>query len=142
MSLEHPSHVVKKRTIIKDRVGCVRTSTYHLPPDDYTYGMKTEQGVEGVAERKKYPLISFNLTLNLSLVSSSWITANPSLEKKNERMLVYSNVLAIKKGCITAKAMRQYSIEHPNIRMKEVLVSDSSRVDHKHEGPFGRKTVL
>ncbi len=84
-----------------------------------------------------YPLVTHSFS-----VLSSWITANPSLEKKNERMLVYSNVLAIKKGCITAKAMRQYSIEHPNIRMKEVLVSDSTRVDHKHEGPFGRKTEL
>jgi hypothetical protein len=38
--------------------------------------------------------------------------------------------------------MRQYSIDHPNIRLKEVLQSDSTRVDNKHEGPFGRKTEL
>jgi hypothetical protein len=58
-------------------------------------------------------------------------------------MLVYSNVLAIKKGCITAKSMRQYSIDHPNIRLKEVLLNtDSTRVGNNHEGPFGRKTEL
>lgn len=44
--------------------------------------------------------------------------------------------------CITSKAMRQYSIEHPNIRMKEVLNNDSTRVDANHEGPFGIKTKL
>ncbi len=57
-------------------------------------------------------------------------------------MLVYSNVLAIKKGCITAKSMRQYAIDHPNIRLKEVLPTDSTRVDANHEGPFGIKTKL
>eukprot|EP01034_Spumella_vulgaris_P031883 gene31883-39387_t len=36
--------------------------------------------------------------------------------------------------------MRQYSIDHPNIRLKEVLTTDSSRVDANHEGPFGIKT--
>jgi hypothetical protein len=37
--------------------------------------------------------------------------------------------------------MRQYCIDHPNIRMKEVLLnSDSTRIDGRHEGPFGIKT--
>lgn len=56
--IEHPSHVVKKRTIIKDRVGCVRTSTYHLPGDHHTYGRKTEQVNEGAAECKCEVLFS------------------------------------------------------------------------------------
>lgn len=70
------------------------------------------------------------------------MTTNPSLEKKTARMMVYSNVLAVKKGCITAKSMRQYAIDHPNIRMKEALPTDSTRVDMNHEGPFGIKTQL
>jgi hypothetical protein len=78
---------------------------------------------------------------SFSLVISNWVTANPSLEKKAAKMIVYSNVLAIKKGCITAKSMRQYCIDHPNIRMKEILLNtDSTRVDGRHEGPFGIKT--
>ncbi len=37
--------------------------------------------------------------------------------------------------------MRQYCIDHPNIRMKEILLNtDSTRVDGRHEGPFGIKT--
>jgi len=57
-------------------------------------------------------------------------------------MVVYSNVLAVKHGCITARAMRQYGLEHPNIRLKEVLHTDSSRVNTNHEGPFGIKTTF
>lgn len=52
MSIEHPSHVVKKRTIIKDRVGCTRTSTYDLPSDDFVYGKKTEEHGETVEASK------------------------------------------------------------------------------------------
>jgi hypothetical protein len=36
--------------------------------------------------------------------------------------------------------MRQYAIDHPNIRMKEILNSENMRTDANHEGPFGRKT--
>jgi hypothetical protein len=38
--------------------------------------------------------------------------------------------------------MRQYAIDHPNIRLKEALPTDSTRVDANHEGPFGIKTKL
>ena len=56
---ENPSHIVKKSTLVKDRVGCARTSTYNLPhanqgPNDppYTYGRKTALGPEGAGESK------------------------------------------------------------------------------------------
>jgi hypothetical protein len=45
-------------------------------------------------------------------------------------------------SCITATAMRQYNLEHPNIRMKEALQSSSTRIDANHEGPFGIKSKL
>jgi len=47
---EHPSHLPKKRTIIKDRVGCVRTSTYHLPGENHVFGAPTQMADEGAAE--------------------------------------------------------------------------------------------
>jgi hypothetical protein len=50
--LEHPAYVVKKRTIIKDRVGCPRSSTYSLPGDDHTYGKKNEHPDETAGESK------------------------------------------------------------------------------------------
>ena len=71
---------------------------------------------------------------------SNWVASNPSVDKEGERKIVYSNVLAIKHGAISAKSMRQYAIDHPNIRLKESLKTNSSRVDSSHEGPFGIKT--
>mmetsp|Transcript_1439 Transcript_1439/g.2343 ORF Transcript_1439/g.2343 Transcript_1439/m.2343 type:complete len:239 (+) Transcript_1439:223-939(+) len=121
--MEHPPHIPKKRTMMKDRVGCVRASTYNLPQEGHTYGAKTPEAAEGAGN-----------------IISNWVTANPSLEKKSSKLIVYSNVLAVKHGCITSTSMRQYSIDHPNIRMKEVLNNDSTRVDANHEGPFGIKT--
>lgn len=37
---------------MKDRVGCVRASTYSLPAEGHSYGMKTEQADEGVGTSK------------------------------------------------------------------------------------------
>ncbi len=54
---------------------------------------------------------------------------------------MYTNVLAIKNGCISAKTIRQYGKDHPSIRLKESLETNSSRVDSNHEGPFGAKTI-
>jgi hypothetical protein len=44
---DHPTHIQKKRTMMKDRVGCVRASTYNLPADGHTYGMKMPEVAEG-----------------------------------------------------------------------------------------------
>lgn len=124
---EIPSYLTKKRTIIKDRVGCVRSSIYDLPPETFTYGAKaTNPDAEGAGD-----------------IISNWVTANPSAVKQTQKMVVAQNILAVKKGAITAKAMRQYCLDHPNVRMKEVLTQDSSRPDvirPSHVGPFGRKT--
>eukprot|EP01036_Dinobryon_divergens_P025773 gene25773-34354_t len=119
------AHLPKKRTIVKDRVGCVRTSTYDLPQEGFVFGMKSPDGNEGAGD-----------------IISNWVTANPSIEKQSSKMVVAQNILAIRKGCITAKSMRQYGIDHPNVRLKEVLSQDSTRGEARasHEGPFGRKT--
>ena len=37
----------RKRTMIKTRVGCVRTSTYPLPNGDHVYGYKQPADSEG-----------------------------------------------------------------------------------------------
>ena len=50
---DHPTHIQKKRTMMKDRVGCVRASTYSLPAEGHSYGMKTEQADEGVGTSKR-----------------------------------------------------------------------------------------
>ena len=40
----------KRRTMVKDRVGCVRTSTRNLPRGHFTYGMKYSPDAEGAGD--------------------------------------------------------------------------------------------
>ncbi len=120
---ESPSHLHKRSTLVKVRLGCTKMSTYDLPSVDHTYGLPHANDPEGAGE-----------------IISNWVASNPSVDKESEKKLVYSNVLAIKNGAITAKSMRQYAIDHPSIRRKESLEANSSRVDNAHEGPFGKKT--
>jgi hypothetical protein len=54
---EHPAHLPKKRTIVKDRIGCVRTSTYNLPGDNHTYGKETVSCDEGAGDCNNYVII-------------------------------------------------------------------------------------
>lgn len=37
----------RKRTMIKNRVGCAKTSTFNLPPVDHVYGFKQPPDLEG-----------------------------------------------------------------------------------------------
>lgn len=57
-SADHPAHLAKKRTIIKDRVGCVRSSTYNLPAEGYSYGMKYPENPEVAGDSNYKPLYS------------------------------------------------------------------------------------
>lgn len=56
MPQDHVIHLPKKRTIIKDRVGCVKTSTYDLPRDGFSFGRKSIEGVEGAGDSKSCPI--------------------------------------------------------------------------------------
>jgi len=120
---ERIRQVPKKSTIVKSRVGCVKTTTYNLPGADHTYGYSPAPDPEGAGD-----------------ILSYWVTANPSTGKESTTSHVHQNILAIKNGCITATSMRKYIKEHPNIRLKETVQSDSGRQDSMIEGPFGRKT--
>ena len=76
--------------MIKDRIGICKTSCRNLPPPDHVYGYKAKTDAEGAGA-----------------LISTWVTANPSEHEGREEIIVYSNVLAIKHGCITARDMRQ-----------------------------------
>ena len=48
-----PVNLPKKRTLMKDRVGVVRTSTYNLPNNPtYTYGYSNPKDAEGSGDSK------------------------------------------------------------------------------------------
>ena len=118
---------IKKRTLIKERVGCSRATTYDLPPVTHTYGKKLQTDFENASE-----------------IIANWQTCDPSSGKESSKMIVFSNILAISRGCVTAKAIRQYAIDHPHIRRKESLHNTSARRDAEAmlDGPFGAKTIV
>jgi hypothetical protein len=119
-------HLPRRCTLVKTRVGCGKTSTYDLPKNtNHVYGMKQT---------------STNADASVGNIITNWVVSNPSSGKESSKLIVYSNVLAIKNGCVTARAMRKYATEHPNIRRKEALQTSSTRVDSRFEGPFGRPT--
>lgn len=123
--METQTHLQKKRTMIKDRVGCVRSSTFDLPTTSHVYGKERIKDAEGAGA-----------------LISNWVTANPSEMKKTKNLTVYQNVLAVKHGAVTAKAMRNFAIDHPSIRVKETLETDQTQNHASHEGPFGVRTKL
>ena len=119
--MEHPQlHVTKKRTMIKDRVGCPRTSTYNLPEGPHAFGYKAPTDPESAGD-----------------IISNWVVADPSTMTKSRYMTVYQNILAVKNGCVTAKSMRQFGKDHPNIHLKEALSQQVAGAGQNHEGPFG-----
>ncbi len=50
VSEERIRQVHKKATIIKPRVGCVKTSVYDLPANEHTYGFSKVKDPEGAGE--------------------------------------------------------------------------------------------
>jgi hypothetical protein len=121
----HPAHIPKKCTMVKDRVGCPKTSTHDLPVGNFTYGKPRAPDPENAGD-----------------IISNWVTGTPSQVIKSKYMTVYQNILAIKNGCITAKSMREFGKDHPSIHLRESLSDGSARVSNNHEGPFGRTTAL
>ena len=105
------------------RVGTVRTSIRDLPKAEHVYGYNPPLDDEGVGE-----------------ILSHWVTTKPSQHKETGKKIIPSNILALKHGCITAKSMRQYQIDHPNIRHKDSPADVSGRANNSLEGPFGIKT--
>lgn len=119
-----PVNPPKKSFLVKDRVGCVKTTVYDLPEDpSHVYGYSKPPDEMRCGE-----------------IMSSWVAADPSAGKEHSKSYVHSNILAIKNGCLTASAMRQYINAHPNIRLKEEPEETGNSRRGNHEGPFGVKT--
>ena len=69
--------------LVKVRVGCVKLSTYDLPPKDHIYGRVLPADEESAGQ-----------------VISNWVASDPSIKKESESKIVYTNVLAIKNGYV------------------------------------------
>mmetsp|Transcript_8008 Transcript_8008/g.10560 ORF Transcript_8008/g.10560 Transcript_8008/m.10560 type:complete len:227 (+) Transcript_8008:226-906(+) len=116
-----------KRTMIKDKIGTVRTSTYDLPGNEFTYGSQVRPDVEGAGA-----------------VLSKWVVGTPSQPKESQQSFIKTNRQATKQGYITAKQQRDFAKAHPEITFtppalkKEREIAESKR--RHFDGPFGMRT--
>eukprot|EP00620_Florenciella_sp_RCC1587_P012983 CAMPEP_0182573120 /NCGR_PEP_ID=MMETSP1324-20130603/18261_1 /TAXON_ID=236786 /ORGANISM="Florenciella sp., Strain RCC1587" /LENGTH=207 /DNA_ID=CAMNT_0024788165 /DNA_START=39 /DNA_END=662 /DNA_ORIENTATION=+ len=115
-----PPSYLKKKTMIKDRVGEVRSTSYVLPTTGHVYGKACQRDGEGAGE-----------------VLTMWVAATPSQPKESQRSFVKTNKKALLEGCITAEAQRVYAQDHPNIRFKQVSGKKAESVSVPYQGPFG-----
>ena len=138
-----PVNPPKKCFMVKDRVGLSKASTYTLPDDPlHIYGMPHKVDDENCGQSKNHSAYNSGLIFNFLLVLQSWVASDPSINKVTAVSYVHSNMLAIKNGCITATAMRQYIEAHPRIRLIEESGGEGKIGNSNHEGPFGIKTKL
>ena len=118
-----PPHL-KKKTMIKDRVGCVRTTAYELPDEKHVFGKADLKDSE-----------------DAGVVMSRWIASTPSQPKESQRSFIKTNKCALKEGCLTAKSQRAYAQEHQDIRFTQPSGKPTS-TSHAppFKGPYGAVT--
>ena len=115
-----PKHL-KKKTMIKDNVGTVRTTSFLLPADQHVYGKGLTKDEEGAGN-----------------VMSLWVSSTPSDPKESQRSFVKTNQQALKEGCITAKAQRAFANDHRDIRFKApTLNANKGPAKPPYMGPYG-----
>uniref|UniRef100_A0A7S2V3R0 Uncharacterized protein n=1 Tax=Fibrocapsa japonica TaxID=94617 RepID=A0A7S2V3R0_9STRA len=118
---------MKKRTMVKDQIGAVRSTTYDLPTDEFVYGSKVAKDNEGAGA-----------------VLSKWVVGTPSQPKESQQSFIKTNRAAINQGNITAKAQREFALAHPDITFtppalrRERELAESKRT--QFDGPFGIRT--
>ena len=118
-----PPAWLKKRTMIKDRIGCPRTTSYAIPEHTHVYGKAEDKDAEGCG-----------------MVMSSWNVSVPSKPKESQRSFVKTNKFALRDGCITAKTQRCYAVEHPDIWFKEPTGKSEFKSEPPFKGPYGHAT--
>ena len=69
-----------------------------------------------------------------------WVHSAPSEPKESQRSFVKTNSLALKEGCITAKAQRAYAQDHPDIRFKQHAYTKAEPPKPPYMGPYGVPT--
>ena len=119
-----PPGWLKKRTMIKDLIGCPRRTSYALPVPAHVYGKAEVKDTEGCG-----------------MVMSSWAVSVPSKPKESQRSFVKTNKFALRDGCIDAKSQRHYAVDHPDIRFKEPTGKlQGAQFEPPFKGPYGMAT--
>mmetsp|Transcript_24047 Transcript_24047/g.33206 ORF Transcript_24047/g.33206 Transcript_24047/m.33206 type:complete len:224 (+) Transcript_24047:88-759(+) len=116
-----------RRTMIKDKIGEVRSTTYDLPDNEFVYGAHSHPDPEGAGA-----------------VLSKWVVGTPSQPKESQQSFIKTNRQATMSGCITARQQREFAKAHPEITFtppalkKERELAESRR--RHFDGPFGMRT--
>ncbi|KAJ1457843.1 hypothetical protein M885DRAFT_514333 [Pelagophyceae sp. CCMP2097] len=119
-----PQHL-KKKTLIKSRVGLVRTTAYDLPEEAHIYGKADAKDQE-----------------DAGLVMSRWIASNPSKARASQRSFVKTNMKALEAGCLDAKSQRAYAEEHTDICFKQPSGKTQTRSNtNSFKGPYGQSNA-
>ena len=86
----------KRVTMIKPVVGKVKSPSYPLPDDDFIFGIASKLDKEGAGE-----------------VVQSWAQSKSSEPPCSMQSFVATNKAALKHGCLTSKAQREYGKKYP-----------------------------
>lgn len=103
--------------MIKSVVGKVKSAQYALP--DIVYGIESKIDKEGAGKGESRLFASQVLFFHLHLsfvvcsVIESWAVAEPSPLPISMQSFPKTNRQALKHGCITSKAQREYGKQHP-----------------------------
>ena len=81
-----------------------------------------------------------SFTSHRPTVMQKWVHSTPSEPKESQRSFVKTNSLALKEGCITAKAQRAYAQDHPDIRFKQHAYTKAEPPKPPYMGPYGVPT--
>lgn len=113
----------KRVTMIKSVVGKVKSAQYALP--DIVYGIESKMDKEGAGKGEvlvffrqyRLPYSQFcsflNSIIHICLVIESWAVAEPSPLPISMQSFPATNRQALKHGCLTSKAQREYGKQHP-----------------------------
>ncbi|KAL7527159.1 hypothetical protein ACHAXR_001830 [Thalassiosira sp. AJA248-18] len=86
----------KRVTMIKPVVGKVKSPAYALPDNDFVYGIESKLDKEGAGE-----------------VVQSWAQSKSSEPPCSMQSFPATNRQALKNGCLTSKAQREYGKQFP-----------------------------
>jgi len=96
--------------MIKPVVGKVKSPAYALPENDHVYGIESKLDKEGAGE-----------------VVTSWATSKPSEPPCSQKSFPATNREALKNGCLTSKAQREYGKQFPVMKQNPKHQSNKSQ---------------
>mmetsp|Transcript_18395 Transcript_18395/g.38489 ORF Transcript_18395/g.38489 Transcript_18395/m.38489 type:complete len:252 (+) Transcript_18395:276-1031(+) len=110
----------KRVTMIKPVVGKVKCPSYALPGNDFVYGIESKLDKEGAGE-----------------VVQSWAQSKSSEPPCSMQSFPATNRQALKNGCLSAKAQREYAQQFPVMKQNPKQLTASLRKSNHQKNSTG-----